>query len=290
MSLNYYIILADEQTKYNIEHAPEKTKNITAGFYLCQFADKELNNYKLKTVKNDIIPLNEYKDKSIYLVHSPIYKNTYYTIDTFDDCFKNDLADVIKGLAIMMGARSISLDYSEKLYTRQNKKNHTNINVGANTDQFSKILSFIPFLKNHVADSDNTMGDVNVKWENKNLNESEHKKIYKNMYKTTFNQKTSMSKEELAKYINSNSINIDSITILKHHINKYLYDATIDGNLDSQIYGKEYLKEVHDKYNSISLSMDTMPEFIKASFGINWSRYSEKEKKMIDDFKVSITF
>ena len=288
MSLKDYIILADEQTKYNMEHYPEKTRSITTGFDLLKFADKELNNYKLKTIKNDIIDLNEYNDKSIYLVHSPIYKNIYYTIDTFDDCFKNDLADVVKELAIMMGATSLRLDYSEKMYTKQKISKNTGFKVGANTDQLSKILSFVPFLKNNVDDS--TVGNIKANYKNKNSNESEHEKIYNNMYNTNFTKKTSMPKEKLESYINSNFINIDSITVLKQHIKKYLFDETIDGNLDSQIYGEEYLKEVYDVYNSISVAMDMVPTFISGSFGINWRKYSENEKKMINDFKVSITF
>ena len=186
------ILLVSEQTKYDIEHKPNKTKKITENFSIYSFYDKELSKFKLKIPNMPPISLEKYDKKSIYLIPSQIYNDVYYPLEDFEKCYRTDLKNAVISSAIKMGAKYIELVFSdEKDYELSNK-----IEAGVTADISAK-------------DSETNTGissGAGIDYKKENFKGNYHK--YSFGSKLIIKDPLRISKEEFASFLETENINI----------------------------------------------------------------------------------
>ena len=273
-----YILLVSEQTKYDIEHKPNKTKKITEHFSLYSFYNKELSKYKLKIPNMSPISLEKYDKKSIYLIPSRIYNDVYYPLEDFEKCYRTDLKNAVISSAIKMGAKYIELVFSdEKDYELSNK-----IEAGVTADISAK-------------DSETNTGissGAGIDYKKENFKGNYHK--YSFGSKLIIKDPLRISKEEFALFLEAENINIYGLEeFLQQPIETYKKYGTImdieynERTLDNV---EKLCKNCFKIYSDIKTEILNIEDFISSSFGFNMESIEEEKSKWDYKFRVSIKF
>ncbi|WP_304333322.1 hypothetical protein [Brachyspira innocens] len=273
-----YILLVSEQTKYDIEHKPNKTKKITEHFSLYSFYNKELSKYKLKIPNMSPISLEKYDKKSIYLIPSRIYNDVYYPLEDFEKCYRTDLKNVVISSAIKMGAKYIELVFSDE----KDYKISDQLKAGATANIYAK-------------DPETNTGissGSGIDYKKENFKGNYHK--YSFGSKLIIKDPLRISKEEFALFLEAENINIYGLEeFLQQPIETYKKYGTImdieynERTLDNV---EKLCKNCFKIYSDIKTEILNIEDFISSSFGFNMESIEEEKSKWDYKFRVSIKF
>ena len=206
------ILLLDGQTKYNIDHNPNKTREIVNGFSIHNFGDDVLKGLKLKLDAQEPIDLFKYRnDKAVYLVNSKIYNNVYYTIESFNTNYKKDFRNLIIRIARKMGAKLITVVFSDE--EDYNSSNKYNVDAGVN-----------------IADLPINL-ETNIKGDS-----SEYKNVKRHSkYTIIDNDAEGVSKEDFQKFLHENFFfDYDNVQLIPNEAHKVLFVKI--GTVERAIY------------------------------------------------------
>ena len=273
-----YILLVSEQTKYDIEHKPNKTKKITEHFSLYSFYNKELSKYKLKIPNMSPISLEKYDKKSIYLIPSRIYNDVYYPLEDFEKCYRTDLKNAVISSAIKMGAKYIELVFSDE----KDHKISDQLKAGVTADISAK-------------DTETNTGissGSGIDYKKENFKGNYHK--YSFGSKLIIKDPLRISKEEFALFLEAENINIYGLEeFLQQPIETYKKYGTImdieynERTLDNV---EKLCKNCFKIYSDIKTEILNIEDFISSSFGFNMESIEEEKSKWDYKFRVSIKF
>lgn len=268
MSIGDNLILVDGQTEFNIKRNPNATEKITNNFDLCRFGDEKLKGYFVKDKNDKLIPLEEY-DKCCYLVDSGIYKNVYYPLDSFNECYKRDYYSLLQRICFKIGAKSFSLSYSdEEEYSKKEEYSH---NISAQASH--------PIVK---AEAN---ANINNKNSSKEYNKTEH-------HLKMDIAKMEISKEEFDKWCDKEKINIKAFdNIIGGYIDRYFDNGRIDSGIINRKDVKiEHNINSHKEFVKVSAGFEHAPTFIKGKFNFDTEKSNASDKKIAKMFKVKIEF
>ena len=267
MGIGDNLILVDSQTEFNIKHNPMATKEIINNFELYRFGNEKLKGYFVKDKNDKLIPLEEY-NKCCYLVDSGIYKNVYYPLDSFNECYKRDYHSLLQRICFKIGAKSFSLYYSdEEEYSKKEEYSH-----------------------NMSAQASHPIVEVEA---NVNINNKDSSKEYN---KTEHHLKMDISKMEVSKdkfdeWCDEEKINIKAFDIIRGYIDRYYYNGRIDnGNINRKDVKIEHNINSHEQFVKVSAGFKHVPTFIKGKFNFDTEKSSISERKIARMFKVKIEF
>ena len=272
------ILLVSEQTKYDIEHKPNKTKKITENFSLYSFYDKELSKFKLKIPNMPPISLEKYDKKSIYLIPSHIYNNVYYPLEDFEKCYRTDLKNAVISSAIKMGANYIELVFSdEKDYKLSDQLKASATADGSVKDQTTDI---------------NISGEAGIEYNKENFTVNYYK--YSLGSKLIIKDPLRISKEEFSSFLETENINIYGLEeFFQQPIKAYKEDGIImDIEYNERILNnvEKICKNCFKIYSNIKTEILSIEDFISASFGFNIESIEEEKSKWDYKFRASIKF
>ncbi|ASJ20188.1 hypothetical protein BHAMNSH16_00375 [Brachyspira hampsonii] len=261
------ILLLDGQTKYNIDHNPNKTREIINGFSMYNFGDDILKGLKLKLDAKEPMDLFQYRnDKAVYLVNSKIYNNVYYTIESFNTNYKKDFRNLIIRIARKMGAKLITVVFSDE--EDYNSSNKYNVDAGVN-----------------IADLPINL-ETNIKGDS-----SEYKNLKRHSkYTIIDNDAEGVSKEDFQKFLVEENINKHALDFLESDIENYLYKGKASGTIKFTDVSLGHSIKTFNRYKSLIAGINNLPNFIKLSFDIEVNTSGKYELKWADKFKVDIEF
>lgn len=268
MSIGDNLILVDSQTEFNIKHNPMATKEITNNFELCRFGDEKLKGYFVKDKNDKLIQLEEY-NKCCYLVDSGIYNNVYYSLDSFNECYKRDYYILLYKISFKIGAKSFSLSYSdEEKYSKKGKYSHT---IGAEV--------------NHPIVEVEANANINNKNSSKEYNKTERNE---EMYIA----KKEVSKENFETWLEEEKINIRAFyNIIGTFIDRYYDVGTIEhGEIINETVKMEHNINSHNEFVKVSAGFKHAPTFIKGKFNFDMEKSSASKIEIAKKVKVKIEF
>lgn len=180
------ILLLKDIDKYAIDYNPRGAENIKRGFKLYEFGNEDLKGCILRVDSKDI-PLDEYKDNSLYIVESELYNNVYYPIDKYNEYYETDFKNLIRDITWNMGAIKIKI-YSKREEINIDKEEN---NIKAKVKVNSKIVD------SELEHNKSSMSEVDKNIEQELEIEREKEKA----------EKTKMTKEEFSNWIGKEGIN-----------------------------------------------------------------------------------
>lgn len=268
MSIGDNLILVDGQTKFMIDRKPMATKEIKNNFELYIFRDEKLKGYFVKDKNDKLIPLEQY-NKCCYLVDSGIYKNVYYPLDSFNECYERDYKILLKRIATKIGAKSVFIYYNnEEKYSKKENNSH---NMEAQV--------------NHpIAET-----EANVNINNKNISREYNK--------TERNEEMNISKKEVSKenfetWLEEEKINIRAFyNIIGTFIDRYYDIGTIEnGKIIDETVKLEHNINSHKEFVKVSAGFKHVPIFIKGKFNFDMEKSSASKIEIAKKVKVKIEF
>lgn len=270
------ILLLKEQDKYDIEVNPSGTKDIVKGFKLYEFGDENLKDCILRVGSKDI-PLDEYKDNSLYIVESELYnKNIYYPLDKYSEYYETDFYKIISSMAFNMGASHV------KIYA---KNEESNINRKEGETKFENKMDVNLKGINIEANADINVGYNN----NSHYSVDKSEKI---MYEDK-NENTKITKEEFSDWIEKEDINEKALTFFEDRINHFKKTGEADGELNLKWEKSEHSKSIYETYKEIETNISLLhPRLssVKQSFNFISRKVENNEKKLSKELFIHIKF
>lgn len=266
------ILLLKDIDKYAIDDNPRGAENIKRGFKLYEFGNEDLKGCILRVDSKDI-PLDEYKDNSLYIVESELYNNVYYPIDKYNEYYEKDFKNLIRDITWNMGAIKIKI-YSKREEINIDKEEN---NIKAKVKVNSKIE-----VDSELKHNKSSMSKVDKNIEQELEIEREKEKA----------EKTKMTKEEFSNWIEKEGIN-EKASIFKSHIENFKKFGEAHGLLKLNEEKSELSRNVYKTYTGIKVCINGLPsrlDSVKSSLSINFNSYKDNERKLIKKFYGYIEF
>lgn len=270
------ILLLKDIDKYAIDDNPRGAENIKRGFKLYEFGNEDLKGCILRVDSKDI-PLDEYKDNSLYIVESELYnKNIYYPLDKYNEYYEIDFYKIISSIAFNMGASYV------KIYA---KNEESNINRNEGETKFEDKID-AKLKKNNIG------ANVSFNVECNNKSSYSVDKSEKIMYEDR-NENTKMTKEEFSKWIEKEDINEKALTSFENRINHFKETGEAKKEFNLKCEKSEYSKSVNETYKEIKAGISLLHPIlstVKESFNFISRKVEDNEKKLLKELFIHIEF
>lgn len=261
------ILLLDEQTKFSIDKNPKSTSVIKENFHIYEIGNHNLKNIYVKHLYDEPYSLSKI-DKIGYFVKSNIYKNVYYPLNSFAECYEKDLSSLITQIAFNMGAQSVSvISDTKEIKLEENSKNF-NISAGMNIKGYG----------------------LNKEFENYSYESNNYKKKDSYKYSANIKGKLSLSKEDFSKWIKYKKINLDAVNFMQPYINMFLNNGYLEGELKEEKFSLEYSKHIYERCTKIEAGFNIIPQYLQVSLKFDFNKKETSERKWAKYFKIHIVF
>ena len=255
--MNDKIVLIDGLKRYKIIHDPELKDRLFYNLDIYKFGSEELDGLYIKKLDNPPINMLEYnKEEALYLIKSPLYKNVYYSIDKFYECYKSDFKDLIKNISKRMGAKSIEIIFHEEEIYIENLINKLKLNA-----------------KLEACEADACAG---LKKGNEISINSDKKSD--DIYRENIEMEINLSKEEFKKWFDNEQINIYGLGDMKSRVQDFLDYGQIGGDITIEKFEFSSVMNAFQSYLDIGakFNVDVIPDFLQTAFKSSFNFSSEK--------------
>ena len=267
MSDKEQILLLDELTKFGIDRNPTSTSVIKENFDIYEIGNPDLKNIYVKPLHNEPYPLSD-RTENGYFIKSNIYKNVYYPLNSFAECYERDLSSLITQIAFNMGAQSVSVVSDTKEIKLEENSRNFNVSAGVNIKGYGAYGGF----------------------GNSSYESNDYKKEDSYKYSANIKGKLSRSKEDFDKWIKNENINLYAVNFMKPYIDVFLNNGYLEGELKEERFSLEYSKHIYEKCTKIEAGFNVIPQYLQTSLKFDFNKEGTSERKWSKYFKIHIVF